>query len=167
MKKFFAGLIIGAGLMFSLSASADSLSKVGKVVQGEMEVRVNGQTLDTAAIVVDGSSFLPVRAMAGAIGGSVNFDGKSVDVVMVEPKEEKVVAEEEIVEETNERNYNRVYREWRHYFLKRQVAEFNLQIAKTDEARAQFQAEIEELDKIIAELEAEKSELEAQLAETP
>lgn len=72
MKKYVIGAFAGAFLMFSVQAAADSW--LGKEVQGTFPVYVNGEQLDTPAIVIDGNSFLPVRKMSESVNYSVNFD---------------------------------------------------------------------------------------------
>lgn len=75
MKKFLIGIIVGAVLSFSASVYADDIaSLVGKEIQGEFPVKVNGEKLANNAAVVDGTSYLPVRAIGDALNMEVSFD---------------------------------------------------------------------------------------------
>lgn len=77
MKKYIAGFI--AGIVFSISATVfadDIQSLVGKKVQAEYTVEVNGQTLNT--VVVEGKNYAPVRSIGEAAGYTVNVEGQKV-----------------------------------------------------------------------------------------
>lgn len=74
MKKIFFGLIIGLVIGASSSVFADGI--IGKKIQNTYDVIVNGKKLDEKAIVVDGTSYLPVRKIGEVTGFSVKFDSK-------------------------------------------------------------------------------------------
>ncbi|KUP23115.1 hypothetical protein [Paenibacillus sp. DMB5] len=78
MKKYIFGFLVGAIFTVSTTAFADDIkSLVGKAIQGEAPVIVDGQQLDTA-IIVDGKSYAPVRVIGEAAGYSVSVDGKKI-----------------------------------------------------------------------------------------
>lgn len=70
------GLIIGAALMFTTSVQAEVVSMIGKVVDGAFQVKVNGKTLNNQAIVIEGTSYLPVREFGESLGMDVKFDAE-------------------------------------------------------------------------------------------
>jgi hypothetical protein len=77
MKKYFygfIGILIGFLLSLTISAHAEVISMIGKVIQGEFPIKVNGSSLDNKAFVVDGTSYLPVRAIAESVGMDVYFN---------------------------------------------------------------------------------------------
>ncbi|MFC0216047.1 hypothetical protein ACFFK0_26970 [Paenibacillus chartarius] len=75
MRKYIIGGIVGFTLAFSLSAHAEEAAAlIGRTVQGAFPVKLNGQTLPNQAIVVDGTSYLPVRAIGEALGYNIMFD---------------------------------------------------------------------------------------------
>lgn len=75
MKKYIVGMLFGFFIAFSISANASNISTlIGKVIQGEFPVTVNGVKLDKNAVVVDGTSYLPVRAIGSATGYDITFD---------------------------------------------------------------------------------------------
>jgi hypothetical protein len=87
MKKFVIGIIVGIAITASATAFADEIeSIVGKTVQGQFPVRIDGITLDKQAAVIDGTSYLPVRAIGDAIGRVVTFDA----VLGIELKKKEV-----------------------------------------------------------------------------
>lgn len=75
MRKYIIGGMAGFALAFTVSAHAEeAVSFIGRTVQGAFPVKLNGQTLNNQAIVVDGTSYLPVRAMGEALGYDIFFD---------------------------------------------------------------------------------------------
>lgn len=74
MKKFFVGALFGAALMVGVTAYADVQGMVGKVVDGVFPVKIEDQTLENEAIVIEGTSYLPVRELAEKVGYEVSFD---------------------------------------------------------------------------------------------
>ncbi|MEW9700436.1 hypothetical protein [Paenibacillus sp. SI8] len=75
MKKYVIGGIAGFLMATALSAHAAEITTiVGKTIQGVFPFRIEGKTLDTPAIVVDGTSYLPIRAFGEATGYDASFD---------------------------------------------------------------------------------------------
>lgn len=69
-------LVVGAifGVVFSLavtSFAAHIQSMIGKKVDGEITVQLNGKNISEKAIVVDGRAHLPVRSMANSLEADV------------------------------------------------------------------------------------------------
>ena len=72
MKRFIAGFICGALLFSGVSVFAATKSPlVGKRVDGVASVIVNGKRIEKEAAVIEGTSYLPVRALTEAIGGKI------------------------------------------------------------------------------------------------
>lgn len=75
MKKYIIGTIFGFVLATSVGASAQGVTKViGEVIDGSFSVKVNGVELSDQAIVVQGTSYLPVRAFGDAAGYDIKFN---------------------------------------------------------------------------------------------
>lgn len=75
MKRYIIGGIAGFLMATAISAhAAEVVAVVGKTIQGAFPIKIDGKTLDTPAIVVDGTSYLPVRAFGEAMGYNVSFD---------------------------------------------------------------------------------------------
>lgn len=87
MKKIAAGFIAGAILMVGAQALGASASLVGKTIQAEYTVNVYGKKLAVPAIVIDGKSYAPVRAIGELAGYKVTVQGKIISL------EEKAGAE--------------------------------------------------------------------------
>ncbi|MFB9274543.1 hypothetical protein [Cohnella cellulosilytica] len=78
VRKYAIGLIVGAVLMYSGQAVAESVSKIGKKVQAEYNVKVDGKVLNTKALAVDNQTYTPNRVLADAIGYDIAFSNKEV-----------------------------------------------------------------------------------------
>lgn len=74
MRKYIIGALIGFSLSFAISAHAAVENLIGRVVEGVFPVKVNGVQIEKQAIVIDGTSYLPVRAIGDALGLDVTFD---------------------------------------------------------------------------------------------
>lgn len=78
MRKYIIGAIIGSALTCSITAYADDIqSIVGKTVQSEVPVKLDNQKLQANAAIVDGTSYLPVRAVSESLGLNVSYDAKT------------------------------------------------------------------------------------------
>ncbi|MHA6530615.1 hypothetical protein [Paenibacillus sp. BAC0078] len=78
MKKLAAGFLAGAVLMVSTQAIGASVSLVGKKIQAEYTVKVYGKNLAVPAIVIDGKSYAPVRAIGELAGFKVTLSDKTI-----------------------------------------------------------------------------------------
>lgn len=75
MRNYLIGILIGIALMVSATSFADGIeSLVGKKIESQYPVTIDGKTLDKQAIVVDGSSYAPLRAIGDALDKNVAFD---------------------------------------------------------------------------------------------
>lgn len=78
MKKYIAGFLAGALFTIAGAAFADDIQTlIGKKIQGEAVVELNGQALDNA-IIVDGKSYAPVRSIGEAAGYEVSMQNKKI-----------------------------------------------------------------------------------------
>lgn len=75
-SRLIVGIIIGVALSVSSTALAETFSVVGKKIEGEFPVTVNGTKLTTNAGVIEGTSYLPVRVISESLGLTVSFDSK-------------------------------------------------------------------------------------------
>ncbi|MCY9593713.1 hypothetical protein PC41400_21545 [Paenibacillus chitinolyticus] len=76
MKKYLYllfGIFIGLGLSLGIGAHAEVTSMIGKVVEGSFPVLINGEKSEKDALVVDGTSYLPVRSAGQLFGYDVSF----------------------------------------------------------------------------------------------
>lgn len=77
MKKFVSGLIVGVLLFASASVFADSTSLIGQKVQGLFTVEKGGVKV-ADAVIINGSAYAPVRAVAEASGVNLTVEGKNI-----------------------------------------------------------------------------------------
>lgn len=86
MRKYTIGFLIGIVLTITSTTYAVPIkSYIGKVIQGEFIVRINGEPLAKKAIVIEGASYIPVREIGDALGYEVSFDSaKGIDLWNIE-----------------------------------------------------------------------------------
>ncbi|MDH6430285.1 MULTISPECIES: hypothetical protein [unclassified Paenibacillus] len=77
MKKFVSGVIVGVLLFAGASVFADSASLIGKKVQGLYTIEKSGKKV-ADAIIIDGSAYAPVRAVAEVTGAGLSVEGKKI-----------------------------------------------------------------------------------------
>lgn len=109
MRKYISGIIIGALLMLGTSAFADEIkSVVGKAIQGQFDITVDGKKLKNPVIVLDGTSYAPVREFGESIGYEVLFDTEG-GVILNKIEEETSVSHLETLstEDMLKLEYNR------------------------------------------------------------
>lgn len=81
MKKIVIAFVAGALLMASGQVVADSVSKIGKKIDGEAKVILNGKQLSNA-VISEGKSYAPVRDIAEALGASASY---TKGVITIQP----------------------------------------------------------------------------------
>jgi hypothetical protein len=92
MRKYFVGLIAGIVLSFTVSTQAAEIqSLIGRAVEGEFPVKVKGQKIENPAIVIDGTSYLPVRAIGDALNLAVSFNA-DLGIELTEKMEASVMS---------------------------------------------------------------------------
>lgn len=82
MKKLVVGVIIGSCI--SLSASAYANNIIGQKIQGTYPISIDGIFLSNEAIVVNGTSYVPVRTASEKFGYDVKFESKKIFLVRKE-----------------------------------------------------------------------------------
>lgn len=76
MKKFILGVVLGSLLASGFTVYAESMK--GKVVDGNLPLKINGSYAPRDVIVIEGSSYLPVRAAGDLLGFNVDFVNNEV-----------------------------------------------------------------------------------------
>lgn len=100
MRKYLIGVIFGIALTITSSVFADDIqSLIGTKVQGEFPIKVNGESLEKPAIVINGTSYLPNRAIADALGMDIKFDADLGIELKAKEVSEKML-EQTVVEDT-------------------------------------------------------------------
>lgn len=178
MKKFVVGVVCGALLVTGVSAVSAEIKNalIGKKVAGTMSVSIDGKTVDKDAVIIESTSYLPVRSITEAIGGKITSvkDGeiKLTTQVVEEFDEEKAIKEIQIKGKIAAAKSQIEQIERRRDLAQAEIdngkdlikADGGTIPFKESDVYARFTAEIEEANAEIAELEAEIAELEAELA---
>ncbi|MEC0167845.1 hypothetical protein [Paenibacillus graminis] len=77
MKKFISGVIVGALLFGGASVFAEATNLIGQKVQGIFTIEKSGAKV-ADAVVINGSAYAPVRAVAEATGSKLTVEGKKI-----------------------------------------------------------------------------------------
>ena len=166
MRKYVIGALIGATLTFGTQAFAEVSTMIGKAIQGSFPIKLDGKQLKDQAIVIDGTSYLPVRAIGDALNLDVSFNsdlgielkkkgGTSVIVPPI-PKEPTLKDIEQQIE------VNKGQQEKFEKFIS--ITNNDLSGPSDAAARAQkdldqYQVELDKLKVELADLEKKKAEL--------
>lgn len=73
MKKVVAGFIAGAVMMVSLQAFGAGVNLIGKKIDGQADLKINGEVVGQT-IIVQGKSYAPVREITDGVGGTVTYN---------------------------------------------------------------------------------------------
>lgn len=90
MRKYIIGGLVGFLLAVPFTTVGAQVSTMlGKKVQNEFTVIIDGKRLEKKALAVDGSSYAPLRVIAEAIGYDIAFTNNTV--IMSDPSMESAV----------------------------------------------------------------------------
>jgi len=173
VRKYVIGFVLGVLLTLPSAVFADTISNIGKRVTAEFVVVLNNKELPVKAIVIEGRSYAPVRAIAENLGLSVDFadgqviltseDGGAVDI---DKEIEKIKGELRVINRSIE-----------NLVITIQKLEADVQFARSNDSESEKiiqsretflrkkQAELTDLESQKADLEAQLAELERQKAE--
>lgn len=90
MKKFISGVVVGVLLFAGASAFADGVSIFGKKVSGVYTIEKDGKKIADAGII-DGSAYVPVRAISEAAGVTLKVDSERKKITMNTDKSKSTV----------------------------------------------------------------------------
>ncbi|WP_068616619.1 hypothetical protein [Paenibacillus tuaregi] len=95
MKKFVAGVVVGAMLFAGTSVFADSIKGlIGMKVGATYEVIKNGKKIGDAALIGD-KAYVPVRATSDAAGIPLVVKGKTITMGEVEASKDRAYSPED------------------------------------------------------------------------
>lgn len=167
MKKFIFGLVIGIMLATTSAAYADEIkSLIGNQIDGSFPLYLNDKRLATDVAVVEGTSYVPVRALVEALGLNIEFKDETVRITATPGNEvdrmtnsiPKVEVEEMEINQTVQSQIDSLDRqiEWQKHRL--YLANEDLKFAKP-EAAPIITKGIKEIEIKIADLEKQKEAL--------
>jgi hypothetical protein len=166
MKKILLGVIIGMLVSLPIYVFADVTSMIGKKVETEVPVKLDGKYLDAKAIAIQGTSYLPVRSLSEAIGYNVQYDGEKREIIVSSPIEPT-----NPTEPTNPANPDTSVEEWQNSLeyitsqikmIEGEIFIYKMTIStETDPTRlAELNQKVRELEEELARFKAKKEELE-------
>lgn len=79
MKKFVSGIVVGVFLFAGVSAFAAPSSLIGQKVQGLFSIEQGGKKVSDA-VIINGTAYAPVRAVAEALSTNLTVEGKKIIV---------------------------------------------------------------------------------------
>lgn len=97
MKKIgtlLLGIVIGAALTFSPQIYGAGAKLIGSKVDNTLDIKLNGKSIGQGA-VINGTSYLPVRSAANALGLGVKVDSTTVDLTGKSNEELAAIAKKE------------------------------------------------------------------------
>ena len=103
MKKIgmlLVGIVIGVGLTLSPQIYGAGVKLLGAKVDKTLDIKLNGTSIGQGA-VIDGTSYIPVRAAANALGLEVSVNSKQVDLQGKTSEELTAIAQKEQEETDN------------------------------------------------------------------
>lgn len=90
MKKFVTGIFVGCLLTISSTVIAENDSIVGKIVEGTMPLFIDGNRADKDLIVVDGTTYAPMRSASSYFGYNIEYIPDKKEVSMVRSIEKSI-----------------------------------------------------------------------------
>lgn len=88
-KSIFIGLIILCVILFSTPVLASSIKKTIEVIYNSVNLEVNGQKIKADNILYNGTTYVPLRAVADALGKDVDWDEKTKTASINDKKDNK------------------------------------------------------------------------------
>lgn len=107
-KKNVFILVLAFLLVFSTGVFAASNKTIQATIADAIKVKLNGKTLDlkdttgasVSPVLINGTTYLPVRFIAETVGLSVNWDGATQSVLLGENTEYRNLSDVSKIEET-------------------------------------------------------------------
>jgi hypothetical protein len=171
MKKFVMGMVVGAVLTLSVSVYADDVAKlIGKQVDNEYPVVLNGAPLSNKAPSIEGTSYAPVREISEKLGLNVDFKD---DTVILTKKQEVTAKVPEPQTEVSNAEKNKAI-DAQIYEVRLMLKSFQrdsdtkqhiIDTDRTGSNLEKFKQDIENNKAKMAELEKQKVELEKEKTE--
>lgn len=109
IKDIVIGFIIGCLLMTTTPVLADSILQKIDVLMNVVNVEINGERLESNSILYNGSTYLPLRKVAEAVGKEVEWTQNTMTANIVDNIEEGDVTDNIVYTENgiifNEKEY--------------------------------------------------------------
>ena len=136
MKKIVAGFLAGALMMVSVQAFGSGVNLIGKKIDGQADLKIDGKVVGQT-IIVQGKSYAPVREITNGVGGSVQYN-KSGGAVEMSLNDIAKLEEEQMKEKENIANLKQSI-----VYQKEKIADTEKTIQNYDVILADFQKKID------------------------
>jgi internalin A len=87
IKDLFIGFVVGCLLITTTPVLADSILQKIDVVMNVVSVEINGEKLDANSILYNGSTYLPLRKVAEAVGKDVEWEQTTMTANIINKQE--------------------------------------------------------------------------------
>lgn len=105
-KYIFVGFVFGCVLTLTTPVLADTIIQTIDVTLNTVKVEINGEKLDTDNILYNGTTYLPMRAIAEAVDKDVEWNQRTMTANIVNKEKEINTNNGDIMETTiNNINY--------------------------------------------------------------
>ena len=101
IKDILIGFIIGSLLVTTTPVLANTILQQINVVLNSVNVEINGEKLDSSSILYNGTTYLPLRKIAEAVGKDVEWEQSTMTANIVEKGDIKLNNETSVVENTD------------------------------------------------------------------
>jgi hypothetical protein len=151
MKKLMLGILIGIMLSIPVTIFGEQVvSVIGKTIEGQYPIYVNGQKVEKDAIVVEGTSYLPVRLIGEIFGQDVSFIDSQVilkerkDALKInkeiEKWQEKIIENEQRIHDLTEKHPEKFPNSDMENDLKNSIVGYKAKIIELETQKAQLEA---------------------------
>jgi len=137
LKHIIMAFIVGALVMVSGQALANTVSQIGNKVDSEAAVYVNGEKVSDA-IIIKGKSYVPGRDVAEALGGTVEWKGSENSIMITK---------------NNELNFEEIQA---HSRAKANVTETEKEIERLENSLAKAKSDLETTEGLYKEFVAQR-----------
>lgn len=155
MRKYIVGFMVGLLFASAFPVYGAVTSMIGKKVQAENKVEVNGKSLDVTSVNIGGTTYAPNRAIADALGMDIKFENNTV----VFSSKEK--AGDTVTTQTPNDQLTALYKERDQ--LSQKILDINLKRINDPSLQQQYDQLMEQAKQLQQKIE----ELEAQSTPTP
>lgn len=171
MRKYVVGILIGFCLSFAVGAHAEMINMIGKVVEGTVDLTINGKKMEYQAILIDGTTYAPVRMLAEETGQIVRYDsvtGVKLIKKITTPKEtvlksiaalNSTIATNEMMIKGNEEEIARLKKESQTQTAVSDIQTAEKTVERLKQDSIELNGQIAKLNQTLAEIAAQEAEL--------
>lgn len=165
------GILIGFCLSFAVGAHAEVISMIGKTVEGVVDLTINGKKMEYQAIMIDGTTYAPVRMLAEETGNVVRYDpttgvklvkkiiGTTDSVYKQIESINLAIVTNETIKALNEENIQKYRKEQQTDTIVARIKSSEAEIERLNKSTANLTNQIAKLKQTLVEIAAQEAEL--------